>query len=480
MDWKERAIKTLQSSLKPVPIELNELDWKSGLSPKTERLAQHISAFANHKGGGVLVFGVNNDGTLFSVEKQDADSIVHKLGNIARNSLNQPIVIEHSIIVYEGCSLLFVYIPEQNEKPIYLKSGDLFNSFCRSAGQTVKMSQNHVKMSISTSRGIHYEHQVAKDNLTADEVMQHLHCKKFYELIDRAMPPSNETILNTLKEYNFCGLDNDRWYITSLGAILFANNLTDFQTLSGKSIIVRKYFGTNNREMEFEQKSEQGYAVCFDNVVDYIMSLTAKGEKRDTRRTIEHIYPRIAIREFVANAIIHQDFAFTGMQNAIEIFLDRLSITNPGAPLNDINQLIHLPPNSRNEILANTMYLLRFCEKRGSGIGKAFEAIEKHGLPAVKYSRSEIHTKITMYPAKDFKDMTKSERINACYQHACLLFEDNIAMNNQSVRERFGLDKNKSYTASRIINDTLEKGWIKLSDEDSESKKFATYVPYYG
>ena len=54
MDWKEIAIRILNDSLYPIPSELNKLDWKSGLSDKTERLAQHISAFANMKGGGFM------------------------------------------------------------------------------------------------------------------------------------------------------------------------------------------------------------------------------------------------------------------------------------------------------------------------------------------------------------------------------------------------------------------------------------------
>ena len=83
MDWKEKAIKTLKDSLFPVPAELNELDWKSGLSSKTDRLAQHISAFANYKGGGMLVYGVNNDGTCFNMSKEDIDLTIEKLGNIA-------------------------------------------------------------------------------------------------------------------------------------------------------------------------------------------------------------------------------------------------------------------------------------------------------------------------------------------------------------------------------------------------------------
>ena len=95
MDWKEKAVKILRDSLYPIPAELNELDWKSGLSDNSERLAQHISAFANMKGGGVLVYGVNNDGTCFNLTKEEVDKIIQTLGNIAHNNLAYSIPIEH-------------------------------------------------------------------------------------------------------------------------------------------------------------------------------------------------------------------------------------------------------------------------------------------------------------------------------------------------------------------------------------------------
>lgn len=153
MEWKEKALKTLQDSLIPVPAELNELDWKSGLSCKTERLAQHISAFANQKGGGVLVYGVNNDGSCFSITKSETDRIIQSLGNIAKNNLAYAISIEHAILTYKGCALLFIYIPEQNDKPVYLRGKDVFDAYIRSAGQTVKMSRNQVKAMIAESQG---------------------------------------------------------------------------------------------------------------------------------------------------------------------------------------------------------------------------------------------------------------------------------------------------------------------------------------
>jgi len=104
----------------------------------------------------------------------------------------------------------------------------------------------------------------------------------------------------------------------------------------------------------------------------------------------------------------------------------------------------------------------------------------KSGLPAVKFTRAEQHTRIFLFPPKRLSEMTKEEKVLACYQHACLMYEDNNQINNQSVRERFGIEKNKSWIASRIITDTLENGLIKISDVDSNSRKYAVYIPYYG
>ena len=76
--------------------------------------------------------------------------------------------------------------------------------------------------------------------------------------------------------------------------------------------------------------------------------------------------------------------------------------------------------------------------------------------------------------------MTREERIAVCYQHTCLLYEDGLSVNNQSVRERFNLNKNQSVMASRILADTLESGLIKMENPEMESKRYMSYIPYYG
>lgn len=478
MNWKERALSLLKDSLEPVPSELNEIDWKSSLSDKTDRLAQHISAFANHVCGGMLVYGVNDDGTLFSLSKEQIDDIVKKLGNIAHNNLSHHIQIEHAIQEYDGENLLFIFIPEEQSKPVHLRGKDIYASYYRSGGQTLKMSAKQVQMLIAKSMGISFEENTALENLSRERVLELLDYQALFRLLDKNLPKSTDTILSKMSEMGYCSEKNGIWAVTNLGAILFARSLANFPTLSGREVVVRKYSGQNNRQMQFEQRGGLGYAVGFEGLIDFIMRNTGT-EVIDVARNINPTYPRVAIREFVANALIHQDFAIDGSPITIEIFSNRLVITNPGAPLNNITRLLDLPPRSRNERLAQSMLLLNLCERRGSGVDRAIEAVEQMFLPPVKFQALDDYTRVSLFPQKPISEMTKFEKIMACYQHACLMWEDNKAINNQSIRDRFSLNKNQAPTATRILADTVEAGFIKSSDEEFVSRKYSSYVPFY-
>jgi predicted HTH transcriptional regulator len=107
----------------------------------------------------------------------------------------------------------------------------------------------------------------------------------------------------------------------------------------------------------------------------------------------------------------------------IEIYKDRLRISNPGKPLISPDRFIDAPPKSRNEKLAAITKRLGYCEERGSGIDRAIEEIEKQTLRAPLFQEVELSTVVTVYQDSEFKDMSKEERIRACYQHSCLRFE---------------------------------------------------------
>ena len=144
------------------------------------------------------------------------------------------------------------------------------------------------------------------------------------------------------------------------------------------------------------------------------------------------------------------------------------------------DRLIDLPPHSRNELLAQMMLELHMCERRGSGIDRATDAIGEMKLPAYRAQSGDDYTRITLYPKKRVSEMTREERIQVCYQHACLLYEDGKSIGNQNVRERFSLNTKQSAMASRILADTLESGLIKMENPETESKRYTSYIPFYG
>jgi len=480
-NWSERALEALRKSLRPIPIELNEIDWKSALSDKSERLAQHISAMSNYTAGGFLAYGVSNDGTLKQLPKVEIDDIVKKLGNISRNNLDPPVAIDHAVLVYEGIPLLFIHIPEQPDKPVHLRGSDIFNSYKRSAGQTVKMSRAEVKKILALSQGYTFEEQIAINDQTDDQVLDLLEYDNYFRLLNRVLPETKKGILGVLENEKLVSKDGGTlWNITNLGAILFGRNLTVFKNLQRKAVRVIVYKGISRVDAIKEQEGRRGYATGFEGLIKYVMDQLPTNEIIETAlRHQVKIYPEVALREFIANALIHQDFSVTGAGVIIEIFTDRIEITNPGVPLVEINRFIDTAPHSRNETLASHMRRLNICEERGSGIDRAIESIEIYQLPAPKFIRGEDYTRVIIYAPTSLSGMNKEDRIRACYQHTCLHYVSNQTINNQSIRKRFNISKNNYPMASKIINETIESGLIKLSDPKSNSKKFANYIPYW-
>jgi len=87
--------------------------------------------------------------------------------------------------------------------------------------------------------------------------------------------------------------------------------------------------------------------------MDYLKALLPSKEVIDsTQRKTVCIYPVLAIRELIANSLIHQDLSIGGTGPVVEVYSDRIEICNPGIPLVDIKRIVDTPPKSRNEKLA--------------------------------------------------------------------------------------------------------------------------------
>jgi len=327
-----------------------------------------------------------------------------------------------------------------------------------------------------------YETQPSsKNGLSQEAVLALLDVEAACQLLDVPIPQAPVSKFKFLHEE--LGLVSQRgdglYEILNHGAILLARELTDFPSIERKALRVIKYRGSGSTLSEWERKGNHGYAVDFEELVQFINSQLPSTETLDgpiRRDTPE--YPPLAIRELVANALIHQDLTINGAGPMVEIFDNRVEITNPGPPIGNVDRLLNELPQSRNEKLAAAMRQFGICEERGTGVDKVVHETERFHLPAPLFERSDVSTSVTLFSQSADNTTSRESRVRAVYLHACLRHSAKEQLTNKSVRERFEIAEHNSAQASRYIKWAREAGLIALHDE-AASPRNRSYVPYW-
>jgi len=322
---------------------------------------------------------------------------------------------------------------------------------------------------------------IAKKEVNSDDVLSLIDYPRYFGMMNESLPDNRAAILQRLtSEKIIIPVVGNRYNITNVGAVLFAKSLAVFERLSRKALRVIVYRGENRIETVKEQLLIKGYAIGFEGAIRYINDQLPQNEEiGEVFRKEVRMYPQIAIRELVANALIHQDFHITGAGPTVEIFSDRMEITNPGIPLIDTLRFIDEPPRSRNEQIAALMRRMAICEERGSGIDKVIFHIEVFQLPAPDFRASADSTIAVLYGPRKFAQMKRDERVRACYQHACLRHVSGKQMTNKSLRKRLGIKDSNYPAASRIIKDAIGEGLIRAKVEGVSSKRGSNYLPFW-
>ncbi len=325
-----------------------------------------------------------------------------------------------------------------------------------------------------------FEKIVAKSGLKPEEVLDLLDYNAYFRALEMARPPDTTSIIDGLEEDGLVTKKRGLFCITNLGALLFANKISDFETLIKKPPRLIIYSGKNKRETRLDIPGVKGYALGIDSLVGYIMGqLPIVEVSRGAQKFLTPVYPEKTIRELVVNALIHQDFNVVGSGPLIEIYDDRIEISNPGAPLVKVDRIVDAQPRSRNEKLADLMRRMHFCEERGSGVDNALRECELSKLPAPNFLTDDQFTRVTIYGPRGLKDMDTLERMNTVYLHAVLKYLSNESMSNESLRERLNVKKENHAQVSRLIKLAQNLNLIKKKDPYSKSTKFVSYIPYW-
>ena len=448
--------------------ETEWIEFKQNFHSK-EEIGERISALSNsaylcNMPYGYIVFGVENE--TLQITGTDLYATRKKVGSEELEAwLSQRLNprVDFEIIDdfdYEGKGHICVFkIPATASRPVSFTNEEYVR-----VGSTTRKLRDFPQKEAKIWRGAQkpLDSIKIKENLSADQVFSLLSYETYFDMMNIPLPSNQEGILDRFISEKIILQDEVGYSVTELGALLFAKRLSDFDMLRRKQIRVITYKGKSKVETIREQAFDIGYAVGFKNMITYINSqLPSNEEIGQALRAKVTMYPEIAVREIVANMVVHQDFAEQGFP-MVEIYSDRIEISNPGQPIISVERFID-EYNSRNPVLADMMRRLGICEELGSGLDKTITAIEVFQLPPLRFQVQETRTSVTLFAYKKYADMNKEERIQACYQHACLKYVTSEKMTNQTLRDRMGIEKQNYPMASRIIKDAIDAGKIKVA-----------------
>lgn len=474
----------LVHNLRLLPQETEWVEFKVNNATEPQTIGEYISALSN----GAALNGQNTAYMLWGID----DSTHSVVGTQFKPSMtkqgNEPLEIWllrgltpsigfrfHEVALDEK-RVVILQVEKARLQPIAFK-GERFIRI----GDVKKNLREHLEKERALWRVLdqfNFESEIAFEKASDDDVLSVLNCPAYFERLGRTFPDGRAAILDGLRSNRLIlPCDAGGWNITNLAAVLLARNLDDFPKIGRKALRVIQYRGDGRTETQREQEFPEGYAVIFDAAVDYIMAVTPANEiiGQAFRQEIP-MFPRIAVRELVANALIHQDFSISGAGPTVLIFDTRMEIANPGEPLVPTERFVDAEPRSRNEILARLMRRFSICEERGSGIDKVLQEVEVFQLPAPLFEAPPGSTRASLFAHKPLPDMNKSERIRACYLHACLCYVMSRPVNNASIRNRFGLSDDRNDRASRLLKEAIDDGAIQVRDP-SVGTRSRTYLP---
>ena len=284
----------------------------------------------------------------------------------------------------------------------------------RSGSALVPMSEDQLRK-IFAEGGPDWLEEYSKQDLNPQQVVELLDTQTFFELLKLPYPTNRSDVLARLHSERLIEEIHGRYAISRMGALLLAKKLDEFPDLSRKAPRVVVYLGTSKLETRLDQKGNKGYAVGFQGLVQFIMTQLPQNEViEDALRKEVKLVPEAVIRELVANALIHQDLRAAGSSVMIEIYSNRIEISNPGEPIVPTERFID-GYQSRNERLADFMRRMGICEEKGSGIDRVIFLVETFQLPPPDFRSTHNRTTVIIHGQKAFEDMGREERIRACY-----------------------------------------------------------------
>lgn len=450
-----------------------EIEVKSAVGGYPRSVVETLSAFANKPSGGTVLLGLSEDGG-FSVEKLDDPSgLAQSLANQARNGLDPALLPDVEVVAFEGGHVVVAHVPElaASLKPCRVRATG--KAYVRGYDGDHTISEQEEEVFRANRGQPNWDREPLDGSSTAD--LDHALVSTFLTAVRsqsaRLAAMSDDEVL-----FQKSVLAGDRSRLTLAGA--YALGAYPQRFIPTLSITASVAPGPND-----SPGTRSADIAYFDGPLPDLLESALSWIRRNTSTRVtfgagrpgEPVpeYPDEALRELLANALVHRDLGPHARSAPVTLKLlhDRLVIANMGGLWGlTLDQLGHTPGgHARNPVLyevckyVRTRSGLRVIEAIGSGVAAARAALSRAGMTPPRFMDSGVRFTAlvpnhSLLPGDDIdwlSELHNTDGLSDVQRHALVAMRHGKQWTNSSFRTEFAMD---SLEARHALLDLVDRG----------------------
>ena len=363
----------------------HELDTiiQSGEGYKTEfkrnlntDLSKELVAFANSSGGKIYL-GIEDNGTVSGVT---IDNTLKSKITMMAHECDPSVEIE----LASFRNVMIVNVPEGKDKPYRCTNG----FYIRNGASSIKLSTREIIDFIQSEGKIKFD-ELFNKSVKYPEQLNKESIKRFKQLSGITAEITDDELLTNLSLMND---DKDALQINNTGVLFFIQNPVKYIPQSAVTCVLYK---GNLKVDVLDKKTFEGDIITnIDDALTFLKKhLNLSYEIKETQRKEKLELPEVALREAVVNAVAHRDYFEKGANVMVEVFNNRVEISNPGGlPKGLKPEDFGKRTLARNPLIASLLLRAKYIEKLGTGIYRMRQEMIKAGLPEPVFSYDGFFT----------------------------------------------------------------------------------------
>ncbi len=387
--------------------EDSTIEFKREL-PRRDSLADEIAAFANARGG-VILIGVDDHGDIVGLDQHNLDQTEKTVVEICRDSIEPQVSIFTEKLQLEGKVLLRIDVPRSlfvHKSPGGYLARQGSSKRVMPTDQLARLLQSR-----SQARIISFDEQVVP-NTTRDTLL-----KEFYLRFIREGAPEDE-VEDLLQKRRLLVRDGPV-YRASVAGLLMCNDRPDDYLYN--SFIQAVFYRGKIKDANYQIDAKDFKGPLDRQVMDaykFVERYNQVSARKDLGRREQPQFSMRAVFEALVNAVVHRDYSRTASKIRLFMFADRLELSSPGALANTLTvERLRYGQATRNELLARLLSEITvednvgrqvarryFLERRGEGVGIILDESTALSGKAPVYQQIDETLHLTIFAAKSLHE----------------------------------------------------------------------------